>query len=235
MAARAYSCPRCGAAVKEQARRCDYCAAPVATVRCAGCYHMNVPEALHCAGCGRELGLEPILEEGKLGCPDCKEPLSALRGGSGVLHDCTRCGGQFVEHALLRDLLERHEVYGAAAPRREPRQEPVDTRVRYVPCPACGQIMNRKNFAGSSGVIVDICRRHGVWFDRGELPRVLAFTEAGGLRRARWRDAEEQERLRQKAIAARVAVEPFAPPTPRGMDQAVTELLALVEGLSRRG
>lgn len=36
---------------------------------------------------------------------------------------------------------------------------------------------NRKNFGRSSGVIVDICRRHGVWFDRGELPRVLAFVE----------------------------------------------------------
>src|SRR5689334_20964574 len=98
MAARAYSCARCGAAVEEQARRCGYCGAPVATVRCAGCFHMNVPDALHCAGCGETLGLEPIAEPGDLRCAGCAAQLSAFRGGSGVLYDCAQCGGQFVEH-----------------------------------------------------------------------------------------------------------------------------------------
>jgi Zn-finger nucleic acid-binding protein len=41
--------------------------------------------------------------------------------------------------------------------------------------------MARNNFGKKSRVIVDICRRHGVWFDAGELPRVLAFVRSGGL------------------------------------------------------
>jgi Zn-finger nucleic acid-binding protein len=51
--------------------------------------------------------------------------------------------------------------------------------------------MTRRNFGQSSGVIIDVCRRHGVWFDRGELPRVIQFVEAGGLglTRARQREA----------------------------------------------
>lgn len=200
MAARSYSCPQCGAAVDEQARTCGYCDAPIATVRCAGCYHMNVPDALHCAGCGLALGLEPLPEEAELLCPDCKEPLVAFRGVSGALHDCPRCGGQLVDYALLRDLLERREVYGAAAPRPEPRLGPVDVRVRYIPCPVCGNMMNRKNFAGSSGVIVDVCKSDGIWFDRGELPRVLAFAESGGLSRARIRAMEMEKETRSRYV-----------------------------------
>jgi Zn-finger nucleic acid-binding protein len=50
--------------------------------------------------------------------------------------------------------------------------------------------MNRKNFAEVSGVIVDVCKKHGTWFDLGELPRVLAFVAAGGLERSRHRIGE---------------------------------------------
>jgi Zn-finger nucleic acid-binding protein len=62
--------------------------------------------------------------------------------------------------------------------------------------------MNRKNFGESSGIVVDVCTRHGVWFDAGELPRVLAFVQAGGLERARLRKESEEKRLeRERRIA----------------------------------
>src|SRR5262249_35738226 len=116
---------------------------------------------------------------------------------------CPKCGGQLVEHGLLRDLLERREVYGHTAPRHTARPPPLAAApVRYVPCPTCGQLMNRKNFAGISGVIVDVCTNHGIWFDRGELPRVLAFAESGGLARARKRQIDDLERARKDAVSA---------------------------------
>ncbi len=62
-------------------------------------------------------------------------------------------------------------------------------------------MMNRKNFGASSGVIVDVCAKHGTWFDAGELPRVLAFVESGGLARARSRHAEEVQRLTRERAA----------------------------------
>ena len=43
--------------------------------------------------------------------------------------------------------------------------------------------MNRRGFAERSGVIVDICARHGVWFDKDELAHVIEFVEGGGLSR----------------------------------------------------
>jgi Zn-finger nucleic acid-binding protein len=62
--------------------------------------------------------------------------------------------------------------------------------------------MNRQVFARISGVIVDVCKDHGVWFDTGELEAVIEFIEAGGLEAARERAtlarlADRRELLRR--------------------------------------
>jgi hypothetical protein len=41
--------------------------------------------------------------------------------------------------------------------------------------------MQRRNFGKRSGVIVDVCGKHGVWLDADELEAVAAFIERGGL------------------------------------------------------
>ena len=43
--------------------------------------------------------------------------------------------------------------------------------------------MNRRNYAGNSGVIIDLCREHGIWFDAEELARILLWVRAGGTER----------------------------------------------------
>ncbi|WP_437893042.1 zf-TFIIB domain-containing protein [Sorangium sp. So ce124] len=198
------TCPSCGLLINAEGLCYPGCQRPLATVRCGGCYQLNLPDAERCDGCGHELGLEPIPEPDALLCSDCGVSFSAFRAAAGLLRDCSRCGGQLVDHALLRDLLERRESYGTSAPRPPPqRPEHVDVRVRYVRCPACGQRMNRKNFAGKSGIIVDICREHGTWFDRGELPQLLAFAASGGTARARQQQIEEEARSRREAEIAR--------------------------------
>jgi Zn-finger nucleic acid-binding protein len=156
---------------------------------------MSAPDAVHCSGCGRDLGLEPIGRDDTLECPDCRVPMSAFDCGAGAVHDCGRCGGQFVEHAALRDLIERHDQLDVGV--RNVRAGPARGQgpVRYVACPVCRAMMNRKNFGGGSGVVVDACAKHGTWFDAGELPRALAFVESGGLARVRAREAEERERV----------------------------------------
>jgi Zn-finger nucleic acid-binding protein len=211
--ARIVVCPSCGAGVAEGARRCAHCGAPVATLRCAYCFHMNTPDAAHCSGCGRDLGLEPIPLDDALACPDCREPMTALECGPGKVHDCGRCGAQFLEHTALRDLVERHDRLDVGLPRPHPAPGAVVTRVRYVACPVCHSMMNRRNFGGGSGVIVDVCTKHGTWFDAGELPRVLAFVESGGLARAR---AKAQELERERVSRERVA-EAAGPVTMRSL------------------
>jgi Zn-finger nucleic acid-binding protein len=134
--------------------------------------------------------------------------MAALDCGAGAVHDCARCGGQFVEVAAFRDLLERRALdVGVVRPRTDVRA--IAAPVRYVACPVCRALMNRRNFGGTSGVIVDVCAKHGTWFDRGELPRVLAFVESGGLAHLREREAEErQRRQRERVSAAEVHLHP---------------------------
>ncbi|HEX4337778.1 MAG TPA: zf-TFIIB domain-containing protein [Polyangiaceae bacterium] len=200
----ALNCHACGGPVDGGARTCRFCGASVATVRCARCFHMSLPSALHCEGCGYELGLEPIPENAELSCPDCKVTLDAFAGENGRLYDCARCGGQFVETALLHDLLERRAVCGGAVPRRNAERKSDVATVRYVPCAVCSKLMGRKNFGGHSGVIIDVCRDHGVWFDVNELPRVLEFVEQGGLAEERRRELAEMNRQRAEMRAAHV-------------------------------
>lgn len=63
--------------------------------------------------------------------------------------------------------------------------------------------MNRFNFAGCSGVILDACKPHGVWLDADELRRIVAFIRGGGLDMARAKEKRglelERRRLQQAA------------------------------------
>jgi len=63
----------------------------------------------------------------------------------------------------------------------------------------CGDVMNRVNFARVSGVVLDVCRAHGAWFDAGELRAVREFVRGsglGGFVRRRRLDRERAERPR---------------------------------------
>jgi Zn-finger nucleic acid-binding protein len=66
--------------------------------------------------------------------------------------------------------------------------------------------MHRVNFAQCSGVVVDVCREHGTWFDRDELMHIVQFIRAGGLELSRDRRraelAEEERRVRRMRQAS---------------------------------
>jgi Zn-finger nucleic acid-binding protein len=178
---------------------------------------MNVAEALHCSGCGRETGLEPIGKDTDLHCPHCHTPLVAFAQTEGAVLDCASCGGQFVDHRALRELVDRRDLPVAIGAPPSRRFGVTPGPVKYVPCPECKSLMNRKNFGGTSGVVVDVCKSHGTWFDLGELPRVLAFVEQGGLARERQRHAEEAAEARRKAVAEATAAAHL--PSVHGLDE----------------
>ena len=52
-----------------------------------------------------------------------------------------------------------------------------------------------------SGIVVDLCKGHGVWFDANELQGILTFVAHGGLDRMRESDAEFKRALK-KGVAA---------------------------------
>jgi Zn-finger nucleic acid-binding protein len=60
--------------------------------------------------------------------------------------------------------------------------------------------MHRRNYGRRSGMIIDTCQLHGLWFDQGELAAILDWIHTGGLERAERHSRqldEEESRLRQ--------------------------------------
>ena len=117
----------------------------------------------------------------------------------GDLHvlECTECRGFFLERHAIEVLgTEEGKSLRLAFPKR-PRV-PEDAHVRYLACPTCQTRMNRVNFAKISGVIVDVCKQDGVWFDSGEINTVIEFVEKGGLEIARKRIAAEHEAVSRR-------------------------------------
>jgi len=199
----ALRCPGCGAPAAADAIGCAYCGSPLATVTCPSCFAPIFVGSRFCSHCGAEATRELLDEDSLRPCPRCVEAMERLRLGPISLHSCTACGGLWLDPLSLQHLVEtREERAGVltAVTTRIPTRTAAPDVIRYVPCPVCTKLMNRVNFASSSGVVMDVCKQDGVWLDRGELQRVVGFVDGGGLTVARNRErerlAEEQRRLR---------------------------------------
>lgn len=120
-----------------------------------------------------------------------------------------------------------------ALPGAAEKTEIHEGNVHYRPCPDCGNLMNRSNYGRISGVILDSCREHGLWFDRDELRRVLAFVEAGGLDRSQERQIQElEDKKRLVAIAPPMPMEWLGVREAQG--PGLLDLLGAVEGFIQR-
>ena len=137
-----------------------------ATLRCPSCGASVPPEVTECGHC--HVALHPVR------CPWCFDwTFTEAR-------DCPRCGS--------------HAEPSARKVTCPSCRQPLTTRrlgnAALSECMRCAELMNRFNFANCSGVILDSCRPHGVWFDPDELRRIVEFIRGGGLDVAR-----EKERL----------------------------------------
>ncbi len=96
--------------------------------------------------------------------------------------------------------------------------EPPAADAKTPVCPSCRVDLATRALGGArlagcascSGVILDACKPHGVWFDADELRRIVAFIRGGGLDVARGleRDSLESARrgLERAALDARAAM-----------------------------
>jgi len=152
----------------------------------------------------------------ELPCPRCETRLSTVEvalADSFRVERCDSCLGIFFDPGELELLIDASVSHaGRVDPQRIAKlvEEEVSTEfleVRYVPCPVCSRLMNRKAYGARSGVIIDWCKDHGVWLDVGELGQLLKWTRAGGPQLDR---KVEEERSRLELSASRSAIGPRA-------------------------
>lgn len=211
MQAETLNCPMCGAAAATESSHCQYCNARLATVACPSCFGMMFLGSRHCPRCGAQGERTESSANERKDCPRCRVSMKQVSVGVAALRECERCGGLWVDRAAFEQICADREqqaaVLGAPLAKLDGAKDAKEaSKVRYVPCPECGQLMNRTNFARCSGVVIDICKQHGTWFDCDELQRIIEFIRAGGLSASRAREieqlAEERRRLQQEQTTA---------------------------------
>jgi Zn-finger nucleic acid-binding protein len=219
--ARAIHCATCGGMLEPGKAECPFCDALVDQTSarmnefCSSCYAMSPEGAAYCSGCGRPL--VTVLDaptRTDRPCPRCKVPMRRRELAGHRPLECPMCCGLFVEpddfETLMRAQAEHED---RAEPIRGPERALVDLDADeklYVPCPGCGEMMNRANYADESGVIVDYCREHGYWLDPGELEKIARWIKSGGTVR---KYAVDSDALRRGSDSIR------ARPTPAPAQQ----------------
>lgn len=216
-------CPHCGAGVPPTASTCEYCTQALLMKACPRCVSRVFHGHKHCPECGAELGIAATSEPDRdRACPRCttggvsaagvsaagvSASMAARRVGDIVIDECSACFGVFLDHvAIQRIVVDRAQARAdellGALPRMTPRALPAAGQKMYLPCPVCKTVMNRKLFATGTGVIIDVCRTHGTFFDAGELPVIIDFVMNGGLERAQRKEIERMRETARRELAA---------------------------------
>ncbi len=193
-------CSSCGAPREESSKACRYCSADFTlherdldTV-CPKCLARVSSRGRFCHHCATRLTAETVARnQTPLACPVCGESqhLCSRQLGHIAALECGSCAGLWLGNSAFDRLAEqateaseKQEQVFAERPVRAmaPREESASgERTRYRPCPECGTLMQRRHYGRRSGIVIDACREHGIWFDAEELPRILDWIRRGGL------------------------------------------------------
>ena len=199
MEAGTLSCPQCGAAVTSDSTECQYCHARLQTIACAKCLGMMFLGSKYCPHCGAWAAAVMPEPDKKRNCPRCDQALEDVKVADIPLEECGRCGGLWIDVTNFEHICGNAEAQQAATGLRLPPPVPLDTNVRYLKCPQCLNLMNRMNYAGRSGIVINVCRAHGVWLDRDEMVQIVTFIRSGGLDHARNVEKAKLEEARRMA------------------------------------
>jgi len=194
-------CRHCGGVLSEEDTACGYCSAALTaqdrqeTTLCPLCATRLPNDSNHCKSCGVELRISAIPALPRDGaCPRCSGPLRVHLLPETEVIECgsaSGCGGVWTTREAFRRLQRGARAAvrdGELAPPEPPVQRfdgpPTKREVgpMYIPCLTCDELMQRRQFrvgARRAGVVLDVCKDHGIWFDRDELQRSLAMVSHG--------------------------------------------------------
>ncbi len=185
--AKSSNCPNCGGAASPDQNQCEYCGVYLSFARCPGCFSIAPYQgAKFCAECGDSLN-QPAKStadaDKSFPCPRCKHTnLERKKVGEHTIDSCLQCSGVWIDHTILDKLLTRSNQQKSSQAVLGKTPFKISNlerhKVSYLPCPECEQLMHRRNFAKKSGIIVDECTAHGIWFDKQELAAAIHYVRS---------------------------------------------------------
>lgn len=106
-------------------------------------------------------------------CVSCKEPMLVLEADGVEIDFCLDCGGTWLDAGELEILTDDPE---RAAQILEETQKEGGHGKAGRKCPICRKRMDILLIGPEKKLEIDECpKRHGLWFDRGELEALLTF------------------------------------------------------------
>jgi len=205
-------CQNCGASRAATQAPCQYCGAVPTmdsaklSLVCPLCLRRTPKNSKFCASCGKPLNPAALdVKTGKLICPRCRIPkLVNRKVGDLTVDECPSCSGMWVEGNAFDGIVRQQAQRSKEEYRRGKGTSPIQsqleksqTQVMYMKCPVCSAHMHRRNFMRASGVIIDECRKDGVWLDCDELGKIGDYISSGGLEHSRRIVKREEEQTRR--------------------------------------
>ncbi|MCF6287763.1 MAG: zf-TFIIB domain-containing protein [Proteobacteria bacterium] len=212
-------CSSCGAARgKDKEPFCRYCASSFTlherdlTTICPHCMTRISSKAHFCHSCATAIVAETDdFIETSMSCPVCddtklhsrKMPRDAFN-----VKECDQCAGLWLNADVFRHLENKAQKEAASDIQGQPQKydygrNPTSTPEKfYKKCPQCNIVMHRKNYAKASGIVVDVCAKHGIWFDIHELDAILKFIRQGLLLKHQEKTARKAKVDAKRAQAA---------------------------------
>ena len=129
-------------------------------------------------------------------CPKCNVEMKVIKHKSIETDECPKCQGIWVDNFEEKEALvmepEVFTVDDIRNLRNVYKTSGKLEKVKYFKCPKCKELMWRKNYMQFSGIIVDKCKKHGTFFDKGELEKAIEFIKKGGIEYEKFKTAEHE-------------------------------------------
>jgi uncharacterized protein len=103
-------------------------------------------------------------------CPRCRGTLMTLEFDRIEIDYCGECEGVWLDSGEIETLLDREGRSDSLLS----TMRPGTSREWRRRCPICSKKMDKVFIGNTVPVLLDRCLHHGLWFDRGELRKVLA-------------------------------------------------------------
>lgn len=244
--ARVVRCSSCGGARQGNTRNCGFCGSDFTlherdlNTVCPNCLTRVSDQARYCAECGDRLSAEALAGNVSAAhCPACPgaELLTSRELGHEKLNalECQACTGLWLSVETFRELRDRaarNAVHLADAVLKptKPQQGAEQSGPLYRPCVECKKLMSRRLYAPGSGVIIDVCRDDGLWFDATELHQLLKWIASGGTPKDPIETMEEQKRRKPPVVIS----PEWEKPEDNFFDKLFAMMLTSIDGWFRR-
>ena len=131
-------------------------------------HHRNPGDkAMNCLRCDREMREEDYEEVPIDRCPGCQ--------------------GIWLDRIELLPILDRREEQFGVAERAafhrleeafHREEEKIDLRSdKFLHCPVCSERMSKTRYPYAMSIVIDRCKKHGIWLDKGEIDLVQIAIE----------------------------------------------------------